>query len=249
MARITGDPSGWTVTFAEVPGFERDGGPVTPHLLRLATKAVAHHGGGPVQVWVSRPRPEHERAAATLGLAAGRALYQMRRPLPYDLDPPDPSFATRPFRPGSDEAEWVAVNNRAFSWHPEQGGWTVATVIEHEREPWFDPEGFLLHEDGDGRIDGFCWTKVHADHEPPLGEIYVIAVDPEPGGGTRKPAPGLGRKLTAAGLGYLHRRRGMGVGMLYVDASNTRAVKLYVDMGFVVNHIDQVFSGVVAAAP
>jgi mycothiol synthase len=246
-AELTPDGDGWTVQFVARPGETADDccGPATPALMRAAIDAITANGGGRVRLWVNRPRPEHERAASELGLAAGRALYQMRRPLPYDLDDPDPGFLTRPFRPGVDEAEWLAVNNRAFSWHPEQGGWGLDDVSRREGEPWFDAEGFLIHEDGDGRIDGFCWTKVHADHDPPLGEIYVIAVDPSPASG--RPARGLGRRLTAAGLGYLHSRRGLGMGMLYVDAGNTRAVKLYVDMGFVVNHIDLQLSGNVPA--
>lgn len=263
MAEIAGDASGWTVTFADSPagrgGGNRAGsngaegnpggcGPATPELMRAAVEEVATHGGGLVQVWVSRPRPDHERTAASLGLNPARVLYQMRRPLPYDLDP-GPPLATRPFRPGVDETEWLGVNNRAFSWHPEQGGWTPETIEARKKEPWFDPEGFLVHEDSDGRIDGFCWTKVHSGQEPVLGEIYAIAVDPDPAAGrrTRPPTPGLGRQLTAAGLHYLHHRRGIEVGMLYVDGLNTRAVKLYVDMRFVVNHVDQVFAGRVGA--
>jgi mycothiol synthase len=167
----------------------------------------------------------------------------MRRPLPYDLDPPDPDFVTRPFQVGVDETAWLEVNNRAFSWHPEQGGWTLDTIKQREDETWFDATGFLLHETAEGTLDGFCWTKVHADHEPPLGEIYVIAVDPD-----APRQPGLGRRLVAAGLAYLH-GLGLSTGMLYVDAANTRAVKLYIDMGFVINHIDQAYVGDIAAAP
>lgn len=206
-------------------------------LVRAAGEVIAAGGGGHVHMWVNQPRPEHDRIAAEIGLAPGRILYQMRRPLPYDLDGDQPPLATRPFVVGRDEQAWLEVNNRAFAWHPEQGGWDTATLKQREAEGWFDPDGFLLHDGADGRLDGFCWTKVHAEHDPPLGEIYVIAVDP-----AADRERGLGRRLVRAGLDYLH-RRGLGTAMLYVDAANTVAVKLYVDMGFVINHLDQAYVG------
>ncbi len=185
----------------------------------------------PVDWWVFGATAADEARAADLGFTPGRHLHQMRRPLPTGL-PID--VATRPFRPGEDEAAWVEVNNRAFATHPEQGGWTVESLRQREAEPWFDPAGFLLHE-RDGRLAAFCWTKLHADAGGTnIGEIYVIGVDPDFQG------LGLGRHLTIAGLDAIA-ARGVDVGMLYVDADNTAAVTLYEHLGFTVFRTDIAF--------
>jgi mycothiol synthase len=231
-SQVTRGTRSWAVELVIDPHHRYEAREIGPEMLGAAIDVIRGEGGGHVHLWVYKPTPAHDEIAAAVGLHRGRDLWQMRRPLPVE-EPWD--LELRPFRPGEDEDAWLEVNNRAFGWHPEQGDWSRQDVADREAEPWFDPAGFLLHE-RDGRLAGFCWTKVHADHEPPLGEIYVIAVDPDFGG------LGLGRQLVLAGLDSLH-RRGLTVGMLYVDADNTPAVKLYEHLGFEVHHVDRAFVG------
>jgi mycothiol synthase len=141
---------------------------------------------------------------------------------------------TRSFVVGQDEDEWCQVNNRAFSWHREQGGWTPELLRERQAEPWFDSNGFLIHQ-REGRIAAFCWTKIHGDETPAVGEVYVIAVDPDFHG------LGLGRALTLAGYQHLN---GAGItrAMLYVDADNTPAVSLYRDIGLEVKTVRRLYA-------
>jgi mycothiol synthase len=183
-------------------------------------------GSVPVTVWWPAPTDAVDHAAAAAGFAWGRDLFQLRRPLPLSVAS---DLEVRAFVPGSDDVAWLEVNNRAFEWHTEQGGWSIADLKHREDEGWFDPAGFLLHEE-DGKLAGFCWTKIHAAEDPPLGEIYVIGVDPAFAG------RGFGKKLTVAGLTYLA-GRGIRVGMLYVDASNTVALAMYDHLGFTAHHV------------
>jgi mycothiol synthase len=116
---------------------------------------------------------------------------------------------------------------------------------------------------GRAQMVGFHWTKVHGadarhpghvhahahdgsqDHDhlhdgqhhghEPIGEVYVVGVDPGQHG------RGLGRALTLAGLAYL-RGRGLPDAMLYVDAENTSAIGLYTSLGFTRWDVDMEFT-------
>ncbi len=210
-------------------------------LLAAAVEEIARRGGGIARYWCARATPDDDADAGQLGFVRERDLIQMRvaLPIPSEIARAHARVAVRPFKPGTDEAEWLEVNNRAFATHPEQGRWDLATLLAHEREPWFDPNGFLVHEEG-GRIAGSCWTKVHNDHSPPLGEIYVISVDPSHQG------RGLGRALTIAGFEWLA-AAGIRHGMLYVDAANEPALSLYTEIGMVADHRDRCYRRAVSA--
>jgi mycothiol synthase len=230
-AHLTRGHDSWALELVVDPHHRRPGLPIAQELLAAALGIIGDEGGGHLHFWVPKPTDEIDAIATAAGLARGRDLLQMRRPLPVEGEPYE--LVTRPFEVGRDEAGWLEVNNRAFANHPEQGGWDIDTIKSRENESWFDPGGFLLHE-RDGRLAGFCWTKVHADHEPPLGEIYVIATDPDFHG------KGLGRALVLAGLDHLA-GEGLQLAMLYVDAANTGAVHLYEKLGFTVDHIDRAY--------
>lgn len=196
---------------------------------------IRRRGGGPVQLWIRAVDDDVDRVATDRGFDGYRDLWQMRCPLPVA----GTDLVVRPFT-DDDIGAFLVVNNRAFSWHPEQGAMTEADLSERRREPWFDPEGFLLH-DRDGRLAGFCWTKEHRDTEPPLGEIYVIAVDPDFSG------EGLGTALTRAGLAHLS-AAGLTTGMLYVESDNDAAVATYERIGFTRHHTDRAYRAHVEAS-
>lgn len=180
--------------------------------------------------WWGHDNPADAALADSLGMRPPhRRLLNMSRSLPLesDLAAVSDTVEVRPFVVGQDEQAWLAVNNAAFDWHSEQGGWELATLRERLSEPWFEPRGFLLHE-RDGRLAAFCWTKAHANR---VGEIFVIAVHPDFHG------LGLGRAMTVAGLEWLA-RAGSNFAMLYVEADNTSAVRLYDSLGFRTTHVD-----------
>ncbi len=213
-----------------------DLGPDAAESLRLGVATATEMGATSVRWWTSPASEAADDTARVAGLDPSRDLLHLRISLPAPA--PDPSLVTRPFTP-ADTDRWIALNNRAFAWHPEQSDMTPVRLAAITAESWFDPAGFLLHE-REGRLAGFCWTKVHRDHDPLLGEIFVIAVDPDFAGA------GLGRELTLAGLDHLH-RAGAVIGGLYVESDNTTALAAYRRIGFTLHHIQRAYT--VATGP
>jgi mycothiol synthase len=208
------------------PAYRRKG--LGTALAGALVSATAGHG---IRIWAHGDRPAAAALAKSAGFTRVRSLWQLRMSL-ADAALPAPAFpadvTVRTFRPGADEDDWLAVNGRAFAHHPEQGGWTRADLELREAEPWFDADGFFLAERG-GRLAGFHWTKVHppekSGDDSPIGEVYVVGVDPGQQGG------GLGRALTLVGLAHLQ-RLGLSQVMLYVDESNAAAARMYESLGF-----------------
>jgi mycothiol synthase len=250
-AHVEIDPAqGASAELAVHPMFRRRG---LGRILVTAAVAVAGEQDpvGRLQVWAHGDHPSAGALALSLGFEREHVLLQMRRPLVAPVEPPalPAGVRLRPFRPGADEQAWLAVNARAFADLPDQGRRTIEELRTLMAEPWFDPAGFLLAE-RDGQLLGFHWTKIHAGmgaadadaaktgttgaddaatagaagHRP-MGEVYVLGVDP----GAQ--SQGLGSALALAGLRHLH-DAGVDRVMLYVDEANRAAVALYRRLGF-----------------
>lgn len=193
------------------------------------------------RLWAHGEHPGAVAIAGRLGFAQVRALWQMHLEMPPDISdwaPPARSLPDgvriRPFVVGADEAEFLRVNNAAFDWHPEQGGWGPEQVTARQAEPWFDADGFLLAVDAEGGLLGYHWTKIHTAPER-IGEVYVLGVDPAAQG------TGLGAVLTVEGLRYLH-GRGLREVLLYVESDNEAAIRVYRKLGFTLRHTDVLFA-------
>jgi mycothiol synthase len=155
-----------------------------------------------------------------------RHILKIHRSLTDPLPTTQPSYQIETFQPSRDKQKWLALNNKIFASHPDQGNWAMEDLENRMAQDWFDPEGFFLATK-DNQIIGFCWTKIHHDlvNQEPVGELYVVGVDPD------HAHQGIGRAVSIAALNYLV-DKGLKHAMLYVDADNENGLALYSSLGF-----------------
>ncbi|MFD3507352.1 mycothiol synthase [Nocardia sp. NPDC058666] len=202
-------------------------------------RAALTEGGSGARVWAHGDLPAAKKLATGLELSTARELWQMRRSLATpqlpELELPE-NLIVRTYAGPIDDLEILRVNNAAFAWHPEQGGWTARDIAARRAESWFEPAGLFLAFDvaDPSRLLGFHWTKQHPDAAP-AGEVYVVGIDPSAQG------RGLGRLLTLAGLRHLQATGSTEV-LLYTEADNTAAVHTYTKLGFAPSHVDVAYA-------
>ncbi len=187
---------------------------------------------GASQAWAHANLPAAQRLAAQFGAEPERRLLVMGLPA-VDIDGTSPKlpagFRLRSYLGSADDQPILNVNRDAFVDLPDQGSWTASDLAARIGAPWFSAEDLLLlSDDATGHIAGFHWTKIHPSG---IGEIYVVALAPEYLG------RGLGTLLVRAGLVHLL-ERGCPQVMLFVDASNTSARRVYDRLGFTVTRED-----------
>ena len=243
-AQLTGTGEGVTAELAVHPDHRRRG--IGSDLVRAIFDRAPD-----AAVWAHGDLPAASALAAELNLARSRELLKMRR---RTVDAPrlpkvEPAagietgtLADAVSEGGSRwpsldaRAEFLRVNNAAFHWHPEQGGWTRALLDERLAVEWVDPGAIFLAVDTTGvepRLAGFHWTKTVSEPGHPVeGEVYVVAVDPDDQG------RGLGGLLTAIGVAHLEGRARAASVVLYVEGDNHPAVRTYEKLGFEVEHRD-----------
>jgi mycothiol synthase len=170
----------------------------------------AHGDLSAARSWAALLGLQRERTLLRLELRDGGAVRAAKAPAATTIR----SFTEE------DIAGLLAVNARAFAEHPEQRTMDRADFERRASSDWFDPAGLFVAEQG-GNVVGFHWTKV----DEGIGEVYVLAVDPDHQG------TGLGAALLRRGLDHLADVR-VNTVELYVEEANAGALDLYADAGF-----------------
>lgn len=257
------------------PGHRRQGygNCLYEHLAEAVDKQ-----GKKLQVWAHGQLPAAQAIAEKRGLAivrhllvmsvTGQALEKAGQP----GEGPD-GYVAKTYRESVEafgtehvEESWIAANNQAFSWHPEQGGWDRDRLHRSMEAEWFDPQDVIFLWDVGTAGAGAAGSSAGAAGAS-AGEADApgAAVDKQPvlagfhwtkwHGAAEDSAKAVGEVYVIAlaseyqgrGLsGHLLRlgikqmvNKGATEVILYVEKDNESAVRVYEKSGFDVaeNHV------------
>ena len=194
-------------------------------LMRRVVEHAEELGVASLHVEAGVTHSDMQHLLSMHGMEVVRSLWKMRW---QGDDVPEvnlPSeFEVRSLVAGQDEETLTELQNVAFG---ENWGFSPNTVeqisarVEHNRG---GPESIIfITEDGDPAA--YNWTMFYADDEMPSGVVAMTGVHPDYRG------RGIGRAVVTAGIAYLV-ERGASFVDLEVDADNTPARELYLDLGF-----------------
>ena len=194
-------------------------------LLRRVVEHAEELGVDVLHVEAGVTHSDKQHLLSRHGMEVVRSLWKMRW---QSEDVPEvnlPSeFSVRSLVAGQDEETLTELQNVAFG---ENWGFSPNTVeqirvrVEHNRG---GPESILFITE-DGEPAAYNWTMFYPDDESPSGVVAMTGVRPEYRG------RGLGRAVVTAGIAYLV-GRGASFVDLEVDADNTPARELYLNLGF-----------------
>lgn len=191
----------------------------------------AHGNGKPAQALANSRDLNVTRTLVVMGID-GADLDSVAQVGELPLQAANYSEAVDKWGKDTVEQEWLRVNNEAFSWHPEQGGWDLERLHRGMEAEWFDPQDVLFFwdekEQGHPTLAGFHWTKWHDEEDPGFGEVYVVGLS-EAYRGQK-----LGGPLLQIGLRRMVEKGAQRV-ILYVEADNEPALKAYKRLGFSVD--------------
>lgn len=191
-----------------------------------------------IGAWAHGNLPAAKQLAESLGLAkvrrllvmsvAGETLAGHSSAVPAGYESLDLAQSAERFGREFAEEQWLQVNNDAFSWHPEQGGWDMDRLHRAQEVSWYADEDFLLlwnvEDPASPQLAGFHWTKWQTeDHSQ--GEVYVVGLASDFRG------RGLGGPVVSVGLAHLVAGGAREV-ILYVEDDNEAALKQYEKLGF-----------------
>ncbi|MDO5670554.1 MAG: mycothiol synthase [Corynebacterium sp.] len=218
------DGSAWEMVVD--PAYRRRG-IGTALLEALGAEDVWAHGNLPAAQALARAQGRSMTRRLLVMSIEGQALREAALfPAREDVQALDLPGSVERFGREKVEQAWLTANNEAFSWHPEQGGWDRARLSRAQEAEWFAEEDVLFLWAGE-QLAGFHWTKWHTEESPEYGEVYVVGL------ASAFRGRGLGGPLLRLGLEHMVGKGARRV-ILYVEADNEPAVKVYEDLGFTV---------------